>query len=186
MGWLAQGELWAAPLSDAAKKTISANENYLKRFRKEREALNGLTDAESAKKAAALDKKIQNLEKENARLSGSTQQASSSSTPVSPKTSAPAKTGGSVPAPPSIPAPVPSAASGSAVAEWETLNREQKEAYVQNIVDGLKKEGRIIERHPLFYTALMDYVFVSNAELASKPLREAVLATIDKNESKPV
>jgi hypothetical protein len=184
--------------TSAVKMSLSANENYLRRFRKEREALSSATDADAVKKREALDKKIKNLEMENERLASMLQKNGQTvkkavPAPVQPAASAPVQEPAAAaqaevlpPAPQRVATPPPASSArpfGAAVVEWEKMNREEKESYILKIVTGLKKDGYPVERHPLFYTALMDYVFVSDAVLAAKPLKEAVLATIQKNES---
>ncbi len=181
--------------TSAVKMSFSANENYLRRFRKERETLAQATDPESVKKREALDKKIQGLEAENARLSNVLQKnkgAQATTAPAVKSTSAPVASAPTPVAEPVVSAPKASQETWTpkistsqtpAVSEWEKMNREQKEKYVLNLVNELKKQGMAVERHPLFYTALMDYVFVSDAALAAKSLKEAIVLTIQKNET---
>ena len=180
----AEGLALAADTS-AVKMTLSANENYLRRFHKECEALAQASDPESAKKLEALDKKIKNLETENERLVASLQKGGApAAAPVATPAPTPSAAQPALLVSPVVTArPTPLPANGAAVAEWEKMSREEKENYIQSTVDALKKSGQTVERHPLFYTALMDYVFVSDSTLAAKPLKDAVLATIQKNES---
>lgn len=183
-------EVAAGSAVETAKKSFSANENYLKRFRKEREALAQASDADSVKKRDNLDKKIKNLEMENARLEGIIQKDKSpSASAVSPKPVEPKPVSSSaVTAPPAaessklVPLKPVLRTQGLAVSEWDKMSREEKENYVQSLVSNLKRDGKVIERHPLFYTALMDYVFVSDSELSALPLKDAVIVTIQKNE----
>lgn len=186
----------AAADSSAVKMSMSANENYLRRFRKEREALASAADPESVKKRDGLDKKIKHLELENERLTAMLQKSNPKPAASAPASAPPAAAPAPLPVPASAPVDMPAPKRvaepppasrarpvGAAVVEWEKMTREEKESYILKIVTGLKKDGYPVERHPLFYTALMDYVFVSDAALAVKPLKEAVLATIQKNET---
>ena len=152
--------------ADTARKSLSANANYLKRFQKELEGLKNATDAQSTDKKQSLEKKIKNLEIENARLTGLV------GVKAVPTKAAPAD------AKPVVVDP----SGSSALDQWDRLSREEKEVYVKNKVEIWRQEGHTIERHPLFYTALMDYVFVADPSLASKPLADALLVTIKKNE----
>lgn len=186
----------AADLS-TVKMTISANENYLRRFRKELESLGAPADPASTKKVESLSKKIKNLEMENERLTKVLEKnggkaaapvsAASVQPPAAPASIVPAAALKPIPAAPKAVPAAPdlehrSVITGAAVSQWEKMTREKKEEYIDELVRELKKDGHFVQRHPLFYTALMDYVFVSDAALAAKPLKDAVTATIQKNE----